>query len=134
MQLARDALVAGVRAMDDAGLAAARRGSWSVRETLRHVLDSDAAYAKVVGYLRSSTVDAAATDDIATVASAAAALEAAHRVLVGAIEGVDEATFYDLKAVGREQYSVLSVMENAAAHDREHLEQIERTLGAAGKH
>ncbi len=33
-------------------------------------------------------------------------------------------TFYELKRVGHEEYSVISVLENVANHDREHAEQI----------
>ena len=36
--------------------------------------------------------------------------------------------FYELRKVGHEEYSVLSVLENVANHDREHAEQIRNIL------
>ena len=36
--------------------------------------------------------------------------------------------FYELRKVGHEEYSVLSILENVANHDREHAEQIRKTL------
>ena len=42
--------------------------------------------------------------------------------------GVDEETFYRLGAVGHEEYSVLSLLENVALHDREHGPQVREIL------
>ena len=39
-------------------------------------------------------------------------------------------TFYELRKVGHEEYSILSVLENIANHDREHAEQIRNILAA----
>jgi hypothetical protein len=38
--------------------------------------------------------------------------------------------FYEVKPVGHEEYSVLSVLENVAHHDREHADQIRAILTA----
>ena len=50
-----------------------RRGGWSVREVLRHVIDSEVAYAKVIGFLRGSAanLDNASDGDVASGRSAA---------------------------------------------------------------
>ena len=55
-----------------------------------------------------------------------------ERRLIALLDGVDEGTFYELRALGREQYSIVSVLENVASHDHEHLEQIARTIASAG--
>jgi uncharacterized damage-inducible protein DinB len=128
---AREELLGAVRTLGPAELEATRRGGWSVREVLRHVIDSEVAYAKVVGFLRSAPVELATAgdDDVATGAAAADALVRVRARLLDAVAGVDEATFYDLRPLGREQYSVLSVLENIASHDHEHREQLRKTLG-----
>ena len=45
-----------------------------------------------------------------------------------AIDHVKEEDFYRLQTIGHEEYSVLSILENVASHDREHAEQIRKTL------
>ena len=64
------------------------------------------------------------------VADAGRRLDASRRALLAALDGVDEESFYRLRVVGHEEYSVLSVLENAANHDREHGEQVRATLAA----
>lgn len=129
----RAALLDRVRALSDSDLGRTRRGGWSVREALHHVIDSEIAYARVIAHLRSLPVQIpdAAPADTGSPAAVIAALERYRQALVAALDGVDEATFYDMRSLGREQYSVLSVLENVAMHDHEHLEQIERTVSRA---
>ena len=57
-------------------------------------------------------------------------LAASHRGLLAALDGVDEASFYRLRSVGHEEYSILSVLENETNHDREHAEQVQAILSA----
>ena len=73
----------------------------------------------------------AGDDDVASASAAIEALVRTRTQLVALLDGVDEATFFALRALGREQYSVVSVLENVASHDHEHLEQIAKTLAAA---
>ena len=65
---------------------------------------------------------------VASVAEAARGLTASRDGLLAALEGVDEETFYRLGAVGHEEYSVLSLLENVALHDREHGPQVREIL------
>ncbi len=134
MESARESLLDQLRLLTAEDLRRGRRGGWSIREVLRHVIDAEVAYAKVLGFLRSSPVEFAnaSDDDVASGRSAASALERTRKQLAALLDGVDEATFYELRALGREQYSVVSVLENVASHDHEHLEQIAKTLSAAG--
>jgi uncharacterized damage-inducible protein DinB len=127
---ARSALLDAVRRLAPGDMERVRRGGWSIREVLRHVIDSDVAYAKVIGFLRGSPIDVAngTDDDLASGQAAAAALERVRELTLSLLDGVDESTFYDLRALGREQYSIISVLENVASHDHEHLEQISKTL------
>jgi hypothetical protein len=66
--------------------------------------------------------------DVASGAAAAEALERVRLTTLSLLEGIDEETFYELRALGKEQYSVVIVLEHVAGHDHEHLEQISKTL------
>jgi hypothetical protein len=58
-------------------------------------------------------------------------LDSSRSALLSALDGVDEERFYQLRHMGHEEYSVLSVLENAAAHDREHAGQTRAIVAAA---
>jgi uncharacterized damage-inducible protein DinB len=130
IRLARSELLEAVRSLTADDLQRVRRGGWSVQEVLRHVIDSEVAYAKVIGFLRASPTDLnnATESDVASGSSAADALDRVRETTLKLVAGVDEATFYELRALGKEQYSIVSVLENVASHDHEHLEQISKTL------
>lgn len=129
---ARKRLLQEVSGLSADDLQRVRRGGWSVQEVLRHLIDSEVAYAKVIGFLRSNPVDLqnAGDDDIASGSAAAGALERVRQRMMTLLDGIDESTFYELRALGKEQYSVVSVLENVASHDHEHLEQISKTLAS----
>lgn len=130
---ARAALLERVRSLTDADLGVTRRGGWSIREVLGHVIEAEASYAKVIAHLRSVSVPVpdVTAEDTASIASAASALERYRDALTSAVAGVDESTFYEMRALGKDQYSVMSVLENVADHDHEHLGQIAKTIGAS---
>ena len=127
---ARSELLKKVRGLTADDLQHVRRGGWSVQQVLRHVIDSEVAYAKVIGFLRDNPQDiaGASDDDVASGAAVADALKRTRRETLALLDAVDESTFYDLRALGKEQYSIVSVLENVASHDHEHLEQISKTL------
>lgn len=133
VRASRAALLDRVHALEDQDMERMRRGGWSVRDVLRHVIESEIAYTRVIAHLRSLPIQVPDMEpaDVASVAAAARALERYRAVLTDAVDGVDENTFYDIRSLGREQYSVLSVLENVAMHDHEHLEQIARTVNHA---
>lgn len=132
IQASRAELIDRLRTLRDDDLRRTRRGGWSVQEVLRHVIDSEIAYARVIGVLRAqpAQIADASEEDVATVAAVIAALERYRAALTSAIEGVDEDAFYEVKSLGTTQYSVMSVLENVADHDHEHLGQIVKTIGA----
>lgn len=57
------------------------------------------------------------------------ALEGTRNAVLEGVDHVKEEDFYRLQSIGHEEYSVLSILENVAAHDREHAEQIRKTIG-----
>ena len=124
---ARDGLLAVLRDLKDEDLDGERRGGWSVRKVLEHAIHSEVLYGRLARHLRElpQPEDEAITVPPPTVASAISALENSRGALETAIDGVDEETFYTLRVVGHEEYSILSLLENVALHDREHAPQIQ---------
>ena len=127
----RRTLLSVVGALRDPDLDRARRGGWTVQRVLEHVIQSEWLYVGLVHHLRGqqtaeTPMEAGAP---ASVADSSRDLEVSRQALLAAIEGVDEETFYQLRRVGHEEYSVLSVLENVALHDREHAAQVEAIVG-----
>ena len=124
---ARDGLLAVLRDLKDEDLDKERRGGWSVRKVLEHAIHSEVLYGRLARHLRElpQPEDEAITVPPPTVASAISALENSRAALETAIDGVDEETFYTLRVVGHEEYSILSLLENVTLHDREHAPQIQ---------
>ena len=126
MTASRAAFADVVAGLADDDLARGRRGHWTVAQVLEHVLQSDEHYHRTILQLRDASPpesDAFATTP-STASEWAAALRAACDAIVRATEGVDEATFYRLGGHPRQQYSILSVLENVTLHDHEHSAQI----------
>ena len=134
--LDRETLLSVVAALSDADLDRARRGGWTVRRVLEHVIRSEWLYITLVNHLRgqqpaNTPMEAGPPE---SVAEASRDLEASRQALLAAIEGVDEETFYQLERVGHEEYSVISVLENVALHDREHAAQVEAIMELVDTH
>jgi len=130
LDAARDGLLATVAALRDSDLERGRRGGWTVRRVLEHVIWSEWMYSRIATHLRGGQPPGDRVD--ATPSSPADAVERLHGsrdALLAAIAGVDEETFYRLTRLGQEEYSVISLLENEINHEREHAEQL-RTLTA----
>jgi len=132
LTIARADLISAVQALSGADLERGRRGGWPVHRILEHVIESEWMYAQGAAYLsgkpapeRGATACAGQpADEILCM------LDSSRTALLGAVEGVSEDALYDVKRIGHEEYSVLSILENAAAHDREHAHQVRATLEA----
>lgn len=129
---ARADLVSAVQRLSDGDLDKARRGGWTVRRVLEHVIESEWLYATLVFYLQDrraperqdTSCSGQPVDEILCM------LDSSRNALLQALDGVSEEAFYDVQRVGHEEYSVLSVLENAANHDREHAAQIDAIVSA----
>ncbi len=132
LDAAREELSGVVAALGDADLGRERRGGWTVQRVLEHVIQSEWLYARLVNHLRDLPVPG---DDVSgapsSVDDAAQRLEASRVALLAAVAGVDEESFYRLRTMGHEEYSILSVLENVSNHDREHAEQVKTILAAS---
>jgi uncharacterized damage-inducible protein DinB len=135
LETARDELMRLVDGLEPGDLEKARRGGWSVRAILLHVIEGERHYAGGIRLLRGH----AAAGDMSrrllrTPKDASLMLQEGREELLRAIEGVDEETFYRLRTLRTQEqefgqeYSVLSVLENIAMHDGEHTAQVRATL------
>ena len=131
MRTGRGALVEGGSAGREDDLDRVRRGGWSGGRVLEHVIESEWLYTRLATHLRDlPQPDETPSTEAPSVAEATRAMGAAREALLAAVAGVDEETFYRLGAVGHEEYSVLSLLENVALHDREHAPQVQEILQA----
>ncbi len=128
----RAELDAAVASLTDSDLDRARRGGWSLRRTIEHVIESEWLYTSLVSHLGSQPVpDRPRTScDGDTVAEITAKLAACRGALLTSLGGATEDNFYEVQRLGHEEYSILSVLENVANHDREHAEQIKKTVAS----
>ena len=118
--------VVGRLSADD--LSSARRGSWPVSKILDHVLHSERLYAQLISVFSGVGTSIEPSSSPTTSAEALTSLEATRRAVLDGIGHVKEEDFYRLQTIGHEEYSVLSILENVASHDREHAEQIRLTV------
>jgi hypothetical protein len=122
----RTALVSEVSSLNDAELPTARPGGWTIAKVLDHIVSAELHYARLVNHLRGVQTEDAPAVAISSVSAALRGMDASRTALLDALEGVIETDFYRLASVGRAEYSVVSVLENVAQHDHEHLDQVRR--------
>ena len=118
-------VVAGLSSDD---LSSARRGSWPVSKILDHVVHSERLYAQLISVFSGVGTSVEPSGTPSSSAEALAALEVTRKAVLDGIGYVKEEDFYRLQTIGHEEYSVLSILENVASHDREHAEQIRKTI------
>jgi phosphinothricin acetyltransferase len=124
----RRRLLDAVERLDMAALAAERSGGWSIRRVLQHVIESEYLYAKLLAHQRGESTAALELAPPADAQAATSMLRDTRRAVEALVDGIDDGTLYRLVKVGHEEYSPLSVLENIASHDRDHIEQIEAVL------
>ena len=136
IRLARDDLLTVIDPLNRADLGRARKGGWTVTKVLEHLIHSERLYAQATAFLVGAEVRAeSANSTPGSGAEARTMLLDARKALLKSLETLDQdpmayETFYELKKVGHEEYSVISVLENVANHDREHSAQIQQILAA----
>lgn len=121
-----------VRGLKDEDLNREKRGGWPIRKVLEHAIHSEVLYSRLARHLcgLAQAEDEPHAKPPATVAEAVAALDESRAALEEAIAHVDEESFYKMHVIGREEYSVLSLLENVTLHDREHGPQIQDILAS----
>ena len=129
IRLARDELLRVIESLGRSEFESARKGGWPVRKVLEHLIYSERLYAQATAYLCGTEVSG--RDDcgrywrrrrkpiLRNSREPWLAFQFPNHFFIP----LDE-IFYELKRVAHEEYSVLSVLENVASHDREHAAQI----------
>jgi hypothetical protein len=127
---ARADLVSAVQPLQPTDLDRARRGGWPVHRVLEHVIQSEWLYAQVAAALSGNPTPERGPTACAgqPIDEILCLFDASRTALLQAFNGISENAFYELKRIGHEEYSVLSLLENAAAHDREHAAQLRATI------
>jgi len=134
IRLARDELLRVIDSLGRADFERARKGGWPVRKVLEHVIHSEKLYAQATAYLCGAEVSGRTeASQPSSPAEARTMLLDARKELLRALEGLDMdprayETFFELKRVGHEEYSVVSLLENVASHDQEHAAQIQAII------
>lgn len=124
MAAARMTLAARVAPLDARTMTLGAAGGWTVGRTLQHVIEAEATYVKLLAHLAQREAPALAADEPADGAAAISAMQACRDAVLALVDGIDDETLYRLVRLGHEEYSVLSVLQNIASHDRDHLGQI----------
>ncbi len=128
IEASRRDLLAVVDALSDTDFERGRRGGWTVRRVLEHVIHSERLYTQAIAFLNSRPANVVAEDSPTSASDAHRQLEASRARIIGALEGTTEDTFYTIRTLGHDEYSILSVLENTSAHDHEHAAQIRAIL------
>src|SRR5262249_30665931 len=124
----REMLLSVVEQLGPQDFERARRGSWPISKILDHVLHSERLYTQLISTFSRKPAVVIDAGGFTTASEAALALRHSRDAFLVAVDKVTEKDFYQLQKIGHEEYSVLSILENNASHDREHAEQIGKTF------
>lgn len=138
LEAARSDLLDVINGLSGSDLQRGKRGGWAVAAILQHVIGGESHYTRAIERLRGRrgadaavlTLELAKRPGLAAPEDATRYLETTRRHLLAALDGIDEETFYELRTLKTQEqeygqeYSVLSVLQNLAMHDREHTAQI----------
>jgi uncharacterized damage-inducible protein DinB len=135
---ARDELLRIIDPLSRADLERARRGGWTVRKVLEHLIRYEQLSGQGMAFLAGAEApERSGSSTPGSATEARTMLLEGRKTLLRALDKLDEdpmafETFYELKKMGHEEYSVLSLLENVAGHDREHIAQIQEIFAADG--
>jgi hypothetical protein len=131
---ARNELLLMVGGLSDTDLDVGRRGAWSVRGVLQHIVTAEWGHTRgikrLLGEEDPEIPESPALETGAAVVDALSESRAAH---LSSVDGIEEDAFYRLAVpnpAGGQEWSVMSFLEGTADHDREHQHQIDELLGS----
>ncbi len=129
---ARNELLLMIGGLSDADLDAGRRGAWSVRGGLQHILLAEWGPTRgIKRLLGADDPEIPEAPELATPAEVVDALATSRAAHLASVNGIAEDDFYRLAVPnpgGGQEWSVMSFLEGTADHDREHRHQIEGLL------
>ena len=131
LSASRAELLGVIESVADSDLDRARRGGWTIARVLEHVIQSESMYtAAIAAIVGGSASSPQGGGPPGSQAEAVRQLLSTREALESALTSATEENFNHLQRFGHDEYSVASVLENVANHDREHAAQIRRTLAS----
>ena len=131
---ARNELLRVVGGLSDADLDIERRGSWSVRGVLQHIVLAEWGHTRgITRLLGVEDPEIPEAPELATASAAIDALSESRAAHLASVDGIAEDDFYRLATpnpAGGQEWSVMSFLEGTADHDREHQHQMDVLLGS----
>ena len=131
---ARNELLLMVGGLSDADLDVGRRGAWSVRGVLQHIVQAEWGHTRgIKRLLGEEDPEIPESPALETAAAAIEALSESRAAHMASVDGIEEDAFYRLAVpnpAGGQEWSVMSFLEGTADHDREHQHQINDLLGS----
>jgi hypothetical protein len=134
IRLSRDELLGVIDSLSRADFDRSRKGGWPVRKVLEHVIFSERLYGQATAFLcGAQTTERRENSAPGSASEARTMLLDSRKALLKALNELEMdptsfEKFYELRKVGHEEYSVLSLLENVAGHDKEHVDQIQAIL------
>ena len=129
MSAARAPLVSAVQALSDADLDRVKRGGWPIHRVITHAIEHDYYMSMFVASARGQRADmgdpACSGQPIGEILRR---MEQGRDALLNAAKDIAEDEFYILQKLGHDEFSPITALENAAAHDREHAAQLTTIL------
>ncbi len=127
---AREEVLGLIGSLSEADLDSARRGSWSVRGVIQHIILAEWGHTRGIARLLGADAPEMPEEPaLATPAEAIDALAESRAAHLASVAGIGEDDFYRLASPsGGQEWSVMSFLEGTADHDREHGAQMEALL------
>ena len=131
---ARNELLHIVGGLSDADLDVGRRGAWSVRGVLQHIVVAEWGHTRGIRrLLGAEDPEIPESPTLETADAVVDALSESRAAHLASAEGIEEDVFYRLAVpnpTGGQEWSAMSLLEGTADHDREHQHQIEELLSS----
>ena len=127
---ARSDVLGLIGTLSEDDLDIARRGSWSVRGVIQHIILGEWGHTRgIMRLLGADDPQIPNAPPLATPDEAIDALAGSRAAHLASVDGIEEDDFYRLASPsGGQDWSVMSFLEGTADHDREHHAQIEALL------
>jgi hypothetical protein len=130
--VARTELISAVQKLTDGDLERRKRGGWPIHRVLTHAIEHDYYMAMFITSVRGEQFQPGGDPTCAgqPIDEVLCRMETGRTTLLASLKGIAEDDFYTLKRIGNEEFSPLTALENAAMHDREHVDQIASILAS----
>lgn len=129
LSAARAPLISAVSTLTGADLDRVKRGGWPIHRVMTHAIEHDYYMSMFVASARGQR---AAMGDPACggqpIDEILRRMEQGRNALLSAVKDIAEDEFYSLQKLGHDEFSPITALENAAAHDREHAAQLATIL------